>query len=104
MRLLFIVNPVSGTGAGKKMPEKIRKMPEYEGIDYDIRFTEYAGHARILVKEALAEGKYTHIVAVGGDGTVNEVGTSLVGTSVAFGVVSLGSGNGLPAIWDIPSG
>lgn len=94
MRLLFIVNPVSGIGAGKKMPEKIRKMPEYEGIDYDIRFTEYAGLARILVKEALAEGKYTHIVAVGGDGTVNEVGTSLVGTSVAFGVVSLGSGNG----------
>ncbi len=94
MRLLFIVNPISGVGAGKKLPEKIREIPEYAEIDYVIRFTEYAGHARILVKEALAEGCYTHIVAVGGDGTVNEVGTSLVGTSVAFGVVSLGSGNG----------
>ncbi len=94
MRLLFIVNPISGVGAGKRMPEKIRELPEYEKVDYDIRFTEYAGHARILVKEALAEGVYTHIVAVGGDGTVNEVGASLIGTSVAFGVVSLGSGNG----------
>lgn len=40
------------------------------------------------------EGKYTHIVAVGGDGTVNEVGGALCGSDVAFGVVSLGSGNG----------
>lgn len=94
MRLLFIVNPISGVGAGKKLPEKIKEIPEYRKIDYDIRFTEYAGHARTLVKEALKQGIYTHIVAVGGDGTVNEVGTSLVGTSVAFGVVSLGSGNG----------
>jgi len=94
MRLLFIVNPISGVGAGKKMPEKIKEIPEYKAIDYDIQFTEYPGHARILVKKAIAEGGYTHIVAVGGDGTVNEVGTSLVGTSVAFGVISLGSGNG----------
>lgn len=92
--MLFIVNPISGVGIGRKMPEKIRKIPEYREIDYDIRFTEYSGHARVLVKEALAKGGYTHIVAVGGDGTVNEVGTSLVGTSVAFGVISLGSGNG----------
>lgn len=94
MRLLFIVNPISGVGAGKKMPEKIKELPEYQTIDYDIRFTEYAGHARIIVKEALKEGGYTHIVAVGGDGTVNEVGASLIGTDVAFGIVSLGSGNG----------
>lgn len=94
MRVLFIVNPISGVGAGKKMPEVIKTIPEYEGIDYEIRFTEYAGHARIIVKEALKEEEYTHIVAVGGDGTVNEVGASLIGTDVAFGIVSLGSGNG----------
>lgn len=94
MRILFIVNPISGLGLGKELPEKIRKMPEYDHVDYDIVFTEYAGHARVLVEEARAAGKYTHIVAVGGDGTVNEVGGALCGSDIAFGVVSLGSGNG----------
>ncbi|WP_251622511.1 diacylglycerol/lipid kinase family protein [Odoribacter lunatus] len=92
--LLFIVNPISGVGAGKKLPDKIKELPEYRDVAYDIRFTEYAGHARTIVQEALQKGTYTHIVAVGGDGTVNEVGTALMGTSVAFAIVSLGSGNG----------
>lgn len=94
MRLLFIVNPISGLGLGKELPEKIKKMPEYDNVDYDIVFTEYAGHARELVAEARAAAKYSHIVAVGGDGTVNEVGGALCGSDIAFAVVSLGSGNG----------
>lgn len=94
MRILFIVNPISGVGAGKKLPKKIKELPEYRDIIYDIRFTEYAGHAREIVEEARKKGGYTHIVAVGGDGTVNEVGTSLYGSDIAFGIVSLGSGNG----------
>ena len=94
MRLLFIVNPISGLGLGKELPEKIKKMPEYDNVDYDIVFTQYAGHARELVAEARAAAKYSHIVAVGGDGTVNEVGGALCGSDIAFAVVSLGSGNG----------
>lgn len=94
MRIFFIVNPISGLGLGKELPEKIKKMPEYDNVDYDIVFTEYAGHARVLVEEARSAGKYTHIVAVGGDGTVNEVGGALCGSDIAFAVVSLGSGNG----------
>ncbi|MEI3155386.1 MAG: diacylglycerol kinase family protein [Odoribacter sp.] len=94
MRILFIVNPISGLGLGKELPDKIKKMPEYDGVGYDIVFTEYAGHARILVEEARTTGKYSHIVAVGGDGTVNEVGGALCGSDIAFAVVSLGSGNG----------
>lgn len=66
MRILFIVNPISGLGLGKELPDKIKKMPEYDGVDYDIVFTEYAGHARILVEEARTTGKYSHVVAVGG--------------------------------------
>lgn len=94
MRVLFIVNPISGYGWGKKLPEKIKTLIEFRSIDYTIRFTEYAGHARIIAKEAVTAGGYTHIIAVGGDGTVSEVGTSLYGSEVAFGIVSLGSGNG----------
>ena len=84
MHILFIVNPISGLGLGKELPEKIRRIPEYDSIPYDIVFTEYAGHARKLVEDARQEGKYTHIVAVGGDGTVNEVGGALCGSDVAF--------------------
>lgn len=94
MRLLFIVNPISGMGLGKDLPEKIKRLREYDNVDYEIVFTEYAGHARTIVEEVRASGKYTHIVAVGGDGTVNEVGYALCGSDIAFAVVSLGSGNG----------
>ena len=94
MRILFIVNPVSGMGLGKDLPGKLQSMSEYRNIDYDIEFTQYAGHGRELVETARESGKYTHIVAVGGDGTVNEVGTALFGSDIAFAVVSIGSGNG----------
>lgn len=94
MRILFVVNPISGLGLGKELPGKIKKMPEYRNVDYDISFTEYAGHAKILVEEARKNGSYTHIVAVGGDGTVNEVGTALKDSDIAFAIVSIGSGNG----------
>lgn len=94
MRILFIVNPISGLGLGKELPAKIRKIPEYDDVDYDIVFTEYAGHARKLAEAIRLSGKYTHVVAVGGDGTVNEVGGALCGSDIAFAVVSLGSGNG----------
>lgn len=50
MHILFIVNPISGLGLGKELPEKIRRIPEYDSIPYDIVFTEYAGHARKLSK------------------------------------------------------
>lgn len=50
-------------------------------------------HAKEIVEQAKSQN-YTHIVAAGGDGTVNEIGTALMGTGIAFGVISLGSGNG----------
>lgn len=93
-RILFIINPISGLGLGKEVPERIKKLPEYDCVRYDVAFTEYSGHARKMVEEVRVTGKYTHIVAVGGDGTVNEVGGALCGSDIAFAVVSLGSGNG----------
>ena len=92
--ILFIINPISGMGLGKEVPLRIRRLPEYDNVNYDIAFTKYAGHAREMVERARASGIYTHIVAVGVDGTVNEVGSALCGSDIAFAVVSLGSGNG----------
>lgn len=93
MKILFIINPISGFGLGKEVPGRLRRLKMYREVDYMCRFTEYGGHATEIVRQAREED-FTHIVAVGGDGTVNEVGCELKGTDIAFGVVSLGSGNG----------
>lgn len=92
--ILFIVNPISGFGWGKELPNKIKSIPEYNTIQYEIVFTQYAGHARELVEEARCTKRYTHIIAAGGDGTVNEVGVALMGSDIAMGIIALGSGNG----------
>lgn len=83
--MLFIINPISGKG--KKA--KIAQLLQSKG--YKVAFTEYAGHAEILAREATDEV----VVAVGGDGTVNEVARGLVGTEKALGIIPCGSGDGL---------
>lgn len=93
-RLLFVINPISGTAAKEHLPEMIAKYIDSNLFDYTIRNTEYAGHATVLAREAVAEGVDV-VVAVGGDGTVNEVARSLVHTPAALGIIPLGSGNGL---------
>jgi len=93
VRVLFIINPISGLGLGKEVPGRLRRLKSYGNISYICRFTEYGGHAAKIAAQAKNEG-FTHIVAVGGDGTVNEVGRELKNTDIAFGVVSIGSGNG----------
>lgn len=69
--------------------------------DVTIRFTNHPGHATSLASDAAAEG-YDIVVAVGGDGTVNEVARALVGTGTALGIVPCGSGNGLARHLHIP--
>ena len=68
---------------------------------YEIRLTEYAGHAVELARQAAAEG-FEVVAAVGGDGTVNEVGRGLLGTAAALGIVPQGSGNGLARHLKVP--
>ena len=64
------------------------------GVDFTIIPTERAGHAEELARRA-AEGGADVVVAIGGDGTVNEVGRGLIGTGAALGIIPCGSGNGL---------
>lgn len=104
IRILFIVNPVSGFRSGKSLPRKIKTIPDYRKIVYDIAFTSYPGHGKEIAENALEKGIYSHIVAVGGDGTVNEVASALVGSSVAFGILATGSGNGLARHMGFPLG
>ena len=90
----FIVNPISGTHSKKELPELIEQYLDKDVFEARIVCTEYAGHASELAHQFADEG-IDIVVAVGGDGTVNEVARSLVHTSTALGIIPCGSGNGL---------
>lgn len=93
-KILFIINPISGTANKKSMPSLIEKYIDKERFDVNIVFTEYAGHAQEIAIQAKSDD-IDIVVAVGGDGTVNEVARSLVNSKTALGIVPCGSGNGL---------
>jgi len=93
-KIVFIMNPISGTSDKKDIPYLIEELLDNEQFDYSIRETEYAGHAYEIAKESKEQG-IDIVVAVGGDGTVNEVGRALVHSNTALGIIPTGSGNGL---------
>lgn len=95
-RVHFIVNPVSGTQQTLKgqLPQLLTDNLDLDQFDYEIRWTESAGHATELARQAV-EAHVDLVVAVGGDGSINEVANALVGTNVPLGVLPFGSGNGL---------
>lgn len=92
--IVFIVNPMSGTHSKNEIPAMIQTALDKERFDAQIRFTEYAGHAAEIAKECVAQ-KTDIVVAVGGDGTVNEVARSLTHSETALAIIPCGSGNGL---------
>lgn len=93
LKTLFVINPISGLGKQKNLPELIDRYLDKSRFDYELCITEYAGHAKHIAMEARKE--YDLLVAVGGDGTINEVGSCLLQQKTALGVIPLGSGNGL---------
>lgn len=92
--MVFIMNPISGTSSKAGIPEIIANTLDTNAFDYEIRLTEHAGHAFELATEAKNAG-VDIVVAVGGDGTVNEVARAIVHSQTALGIVPCGSGNGL---------
>ena len=100
-KILFIINPKSGTGGKRSVPRLVRSLIDKQKFDVLIKETRYVAHACELSKEAVANGVDV-IVAVGGDGTVNEVARSLIGTKAALGIIPCGSGNGLARHLGIP--
>jgi diacylglycerol kinase (ATP) len=97
----FIINPISGTRTKQNIPELIESILEANRFEPVIKYTECAGHATKLAIEMVKEG-FSIVVAVGGDGTVNEVARSLIHTNTALGIVPCGSGNGLARHLGIP--
>lgn len=92
--ILFILNPISGTVNKANICGLIEKYVDKGKFDWSICYTEYAGHAVEIARDA-AENGVDVVVAVGGDGTVNEVARGLVQTKTALAIIPCGSGNGL---------
>jgi YegS/Rv2252/BmrU family lipid kinase len=100
-RITFILNPISGTHSKDVIPECIDEIISKDDFDYEIRTTEYAGHAAEIARDCVAR-QVDIVVAIGGDGTVNEVARSLTHTETALGIIPCGSGNGLARHLCIP--
>ncbi|WP_188205949.1 diacylglycerol/lipid kinase family protein [Alkalibacillus aidingensis] len=98
----FIVNYYSGSGISRKIWREIELILQTRGINYKSVFTNYQNHATELVKELKEKKNITAVVAVGGDGTVNEVINGLTGTSIPLGVIPTGSGNDFCRAMGIP--
>lgn len=93
-RIVFIVNPKAGVNMQKRIRDSVDQNLNHRRFEYGIWHTEGPGHGADLARKALAED-YDIVVAVGGDGSINEVGSALIGTKATLGIVPAGSGNGL---------
>jgi YegS/Rv2252/BmrU family lipid kinase len=99
-KIAFVINPISGKGKGLSCEPLILEMFN-KTHELRLNVTKGVGDGLSLAKQALEDG-YNTIVAVGGDGTVNEVGTALIGSDALLGIIPVGSGNGLARHLNIP--
>lgn len=105
----FIVNPISGRGAGLKSLPELSQYAEHQSLHYEIETTQYPLHAVMLSRKAAGEG-YPVVIAVGGDGTANEVLNGLLLTKLhdegeaSLGIICVGRGNDFAYSLGIPKG
>lgn len=101
-KIEFIINPVSGGLRVVPIKTAIEYLIDSKLYEYNFNATKYKGHATELACQFAKDGKTDIVVAVGGDGTVNEVGCGLIETETPMGIIPCGSGNGLARHLGIP--
>ncbi len=99
-KVLFIINPIAGGKKKDDVPGLIAKSLDKSIFDYTIVYTDGAEHAKEIAADSI--GKVDMVVAVGGDGTINEVASGIAGSETVLGVLPYGSGNGLSRFLDVP--
>lgn len=100
-RIIYIINPISGTRTRKNLQQLIEKKTKEAGILFHI-FPSVASGDYSFLYPVISEEKITDVVIAGGDGTVSQVVNSLVNCDVNFGIIPCGSGNGLAFTANIP--
>ena len=105
MRVVAIINPISGAGmdpsAATRRATLIRDELTKRDLKASIEITRRGGHARELALAAVQD-RADLLIVWGGDGTLNEVGTAAAGSDTAIGIIPAGSGNGFAAALGIP--
>lgn len=99
--LVFIINPKSGVDRQKAIQDAINTTLDQEKYTYEIQHTEYAKHGTELARKAAEAGAYA-VVAVGGDGSVNDIVAGLADTDTTLAIIPKGSGNGMARTIGIP--
>lgn len=100
-KVRFIINPRSGTQQKTMLPELIRRELPAGQFETEILYTSHAGHA-IELSRAAREAGVDVVAIAGGDGSVNEAASSLIGSTTTLAVLPFGSGNGLARHLGIP--
>lgn len=100
-KIVYLVNPVSGTSKKDSVRALIEQKTKDQSIDFEILNTNLAGNYDYL-RDKIEREQITDVVMVGGDGTVNSIVSALNGIKVNFGIVPMGSGNGLAYCAGIP--
>ena len=99
-KILFIINPISGVGKQKVIEKLIENQLDKNQFITNIEYTQRPKHAIEITSNNV--GKYDIIVAVGGDGSANEIGKNLINTNTTMAIIPAGSGNGLARSLNIP--
>ncbi|TRZ42952.1 diacylglycerol/lipid kinase family protein [Robertkochia solimangrovi] len=97
----FIINPIAGSGKNELDIKLLREYFDAHTFNIVLKYSEYKGHAVKLTNDSIKDDARI-IVACGGDGTINEVASTLIGTSILLGIIPIGSGNGLASNLSIP--
>lgn len=101
MKTLFIINPCSGRGSGRKTWETIKKQSEFLLPGLEAKYTSGPEHATLLAKEAV-ERNLDLVIIIGGDGTIHEAVNGIAGSNVIIGIIPAGTGNDLAKVLGIP--
>ena len=96
----YILNPEAGKGRGRKIESELLHRLKHSHVQFEFSRTKEPLHATELARSA--RESFDAVVAVGGDGTVNEVAAGLVGARAALGVISIGSGNDFAKMVHVP--
>lgn len=99
-KILFIINPISGIGKKNSVQKLVQKHLNHTCFNAEFIFTEYRGHGAKIAQDN--KSQFDAIVAVGGDGSVNEIGGAIINSNCALGILPSGSGNGLARHLNIP--
>ncbi len=100
-KVIAIINPISGIASKHRVPSLLASAYKDRDEELFLTYTKGEGHATEIIREAMSLG-IDSVIAVGGDGTINEIASALSGTEVKLGIIPRGSGNGLARALNIP--